>query len=404
MAELLTAAQMRAIEEAAIASGEVTGLELMERAGTGVVEAVMAKWPEFAEGKHHAVVLCGPGNNGGDGFVVARLLEERGWEVEVFLYGDPEKLPPDAKANYERWSVERDVAVLVDDHFEGAFENSVNEALVIDALFGTGLARPYLAHRHLAMAMNSAQSRAKRGGIPRVVAVDVPSGMCADSGRWLGDEQPIDHAGLANLTVTFHGKKLGHELGVGPASCGNVVVKDIGLAQFSGALAPVRPRPAPQGGGEIAPTLGSGANLADLPARLVEPSIRIAKKPFAHKYTHGHGLILSGGPGKGGAARLAARGSLRIGAGLVTVGCPPDALTENAARLDAIMLYQGLFNLTDFRPVAACDGCDGLRSCDEVVPGLAPRVENRVICVERPVCEPCLAEILPNVFGWIQLW
>ncbi len=67
-------------------------------------------------------------------------------------------------------------------------------------------------------------------------------------------------------------------------------------------------------------------------------------------------------------------------------------------------LYQGLFNLTDFRPVAACDGCDGLRSCDEVVPGLAPRVENRVICVERPVCEPCLAEILPNVFGWIQLW
>ncbi len=75
----------------------------------------------------------------------------------------------------------------------------------------------------------------------------------------------------------------------------------------------------------------------------------------------------------------------------------PDALLNR-------VLYQGLFNLTDFRPVAACDGCDGLRSCDEVVPGLAPRVENRVICVERPVCEPCLAEILPNVFGWIQLW
>ncbi len=68
------------------------------------------------------------------------------------------------------------------------------------------------------------------------------------------------------------------------------------------------------------------------------------------------------------------------------------------------VLYQGLFNLTDFRPVAACDGGDGLRSCDEIVPGLAPCVENRVICVERPVCEPCLAEILPNVFGWIQLW
>ncbi len=88
MAELLTAAQMRAIEQAAIESGEVTGLELMERAGKGVVEAIFEEWPELAETSHKAVVLCGPGNNGGDGFVVARLLKEwGGWEVEVFLYG-----------------------------------------------------------------------------------------------------------------------------------------------------------------------------------------------------------------------------------------------------------------------------------------------------------------------------
>ena len=85
MTELLTAAQMRAIEQAAIESGEVTGLELMERAGRGVVEAIFEEWPELAKTPHRAVILCGPGNNGGDGFVVARLLKEWGWEVEVFL-------------------------------------------------------------------------------------------------------------------------------------------------------------------------------------------------------------------------------------------------------------------------------------------------------------------------------
>ena len=108
MTELLTAAQMRAIEEAAIASGEVTGLELMERAGRGVVEAILEWRPELATAPHRAVVLCGPGNNGGDGFVVARLLKERGWEVEVFLYGrDPaeiDRLPPDAAENARRWA------------------------------------------------------------------------------------------------------------------------------------------------------------------------------------------------------------------------------------------------------------------------------------------------------------
>src|SRR6056297_3031142 len=112
MTELLTAAQMRAIEQAAIESGQVTGLELMERAGRGVVEAVFEEWPELAQAPHRAVVLCGPGNNGGDGFVVARLLKAWGWEVEVYLYGDGEKLPPDARVNYERWRAMGDVAAL----------------------------------------------------------------------------------------------------------------------------------------------------------------------------------------------------------------------------------------------------------------------------------------------------
>ena len=103
MTELLTAAQMRAVEQAAIDSGDVTGLDLMERAGAGVVEAIFEWRPELAEGERKAVVLCGPGNNGGDGFVVARLLKQRGWTVDVFLYGDEAKLPPDAAENARRW-------------------------------------------------------------------------------------------------------------------------------------------------------------------------------------------------------------------------------------------------------------------------------------------------------------
>jgi len=104
MTDLLTAAQMRALETAGISAGRVTGLELMERAGRGVLDAVFGEWPDLAAAPHRALVLCGPGNNGGDGFVVARLLKERGWDVAVFLSGDPAKLPPDAGANYRRWA------------------------------------------------------------------------------------------------------------------------------------------------------------------------------------------------------------------------------------------------------------------------------------------------------------
>ena len=86
-----------------MAAGDVTGLELMERAGRGVVEAAFDEWPELAAAPYRALILCGPGNNGGDGFVIARLLSESGWDVETFLYGRPDALPPDARRNYERW-------------------------------------------------------------------------------------------------------------------------------------------------------------------------------------------------------------------------------------------------------------------------------------------------------------
>jgi ADP-dependent NAD(P)H-hydrate dehydratase / NAD(P)H-hydrate epimerase len=299
MTELLTAAQMRAIEAAAITSGEVTGLELMERAGRGVVDAVFAEWPELKAGSFKAVVLCGPGNNGGDGFVVARLLKDWGWEVQVFHYGSAEGLPPDARINHDRWAALGQVGRLAD----AVGSAGPDVRLVIDAIFGAGLKRPLppdvkAALRHIRDEHRQAY----------FVAVDCVSGECLDSGRQIGggDDLPIDR----DLVVQFHRPKIGQYMQPAAGWTWSLRVADIGLT--------------------------------DVPAqvvRLVRPMDRRLKKGATrHKFSHGHALVLSGGPGKGGAARITARGALRIGAGLVTLGVPPAALQENAARLDAVML------------------------------------------------------------------
>ncbi|WP_417247719.1 NAD(P)H-hydrate dehydratase [Celeribacter sp.] len=298
MTECLTAAQMRSLERAAIESGAVTGLALMERAGRGVVEAMFAQWPELARTAHRALVLCGPGNNGGDGFVIARLLKERGWSVDVILYGASEKLPPDARTNYDRWC---DMGAVTERSLTQAPAKDTRDTppdLLVDAIFGTGLTRPIpdaLTHLPVLPA--------------RVVAVDVPSGLCADSGKPLGT--PIK----ADLTVSFHALKLGHLLDQGPFFCGRAVVAGIGLAPY--------------------PATAEGVVHA------VEPDpADLAKGGAGHKFTHGHALVLSGPSGRTGAARLAARAALRVGAGLVTVATPHDALAENAAQLTAIMLTE----------------------------------------------------------------
>ncbi|GMG85448.1 bifunctional ADP-dependent NAD(P)H-hydrate dehydratase/NAD(P)H-hydrate epimerase [Paralimibaculum aggregatum] len=331
MTELLTAARMRSIEAAAIASGAVTGLELMERAGAGVVAAIEERlaagfspegaddpdFPAFFRAETARVaVLAGPGNNGGDGFVIARLLAEAGSDVVVLTVAlDPEaldRLPPDAAANARRWRAAGGAVRACPAAPEAWFAEFAPD-LVIDAIFGTGLSRP--VDGPLA-ALFGALDAALAG--TRVVAVDIPSGICADSGRVLG-------AALhADLAVSFHLPKCGHHLAEGPAHCGRLAVADIGLPEAK-AGAGAEPE-------TLLFDLGEGAEPALLAAEHA-----LAKRP-GHKYDHGHALVLSGGVGRGGAARLAARAALRAGAGLVTLGCPPAALIENAARLDAVML------------------------------------------------------------------
>ncbi|WP_170605191.1 NAD(P)H-hydrate dehydratase [Ruegeria arenilitoris] len=329
MIELLTAGQMRTIEQTAIASGQVSGLELMERAGQGVVDAIFEKWPDLKQvptllasevtGPDHlsssrAVVLSGPGNNGGDGFVVARILRQLGWDVDVYLFGDPRKLPPDARTNYDRWT--EDGAVTNVTEFSATIPTDA-PTLILDALFGTGLVRPIDGLLADVVACIDNQRNQSKS---RVVAIDIPSGLCSDSGKALGA------CVTADLTISFHRGKRGHYLERGPSRSGCLVVKGIGLD--TQGQAPFE-------------------NTASLLVRA--PAGDLGKGVDLNKYSFGHALVLSGGPGKTGAARLAARGALRIGAGLVTLATPLAAQTEVAAQITSIMLssVEGGSDLSD---------------------------------------------------------
>ncbi|WP_114965901.1 NAD(P)H-hydrate dehydratase [Alkalilacustris brevis] len=308
MTDLLTSAQMRGIERAAIESGTITGLRLMERAGRGALARAFEYWPDLPAGPRQALVLCGPGNNGGDGYVIARLLHDRGWHVQLHALATPGQGAPDAARNHALWLERGTVGPLRAGEVAQAVERA-EELLVVDAVFGTGLQRPLGAK--LAAALAATRPARWR------LAVDAPSGLCLDSGRTLvegGAALPLP----ARLTVSFHAPKLGHYLDAGPAACGALALVDIGLGQA----------PSPE-----------AVQLARPDPAAIDKAVR------AHKYGHGHLLVLAGGVGKGGAARMAARAALRVGAGLVTLAPPPAALIENAARLDAVML----------RPVGAAE-------------------------------------------------
>ena len=346
MTEILTGAEMRALEQRAMDSGAVTGRSLMERAGLAVVEAIEAHWPEYKETPQSASVLCGPGNNGGDGFVIARLLRERGWTVTVYAA----KTAPtarDALAARAAWGSDPEPLTYE------ALHRAPDAALYVDAIFGIGLSRPPVGD--LADLLRYLAGSGGDGGYfqPRMVAVDVPSGLDADRGCVPGVPAPNPFdcpAPFAALTVTFDSPKPGHFLADGPALCGKLVVADIGLQDdrctTGGAdTAPKTQRPI---GMRLFPPL---ANVPDSRIKRpfdIQPATRLVKRG-GHKFTHGHVLVLSGPMGRSGAARLAARGALRVGAGLVTLAAPGSALMECATQLTAIMLRR-------------CDGPEDLQA------------------------------------------
>jgi hydroxyethylthiazole kinase-like uncharacterized protein yjeF len=287
MLELLTAAEMAEADRLTIAGG-VPGMTLMEAAGRAVADAAAALAPAGP-----VLVVAGPGNNGGDGFVAARRLAAAGREVTVALLGDPTRLRGDAAIARDRWGGPTVAAAAP----------LPPAALVIDALFGAGLDR--------AVEGRAAALVAAMNGTVPVLAVDVPSGLDADSG------QPRGTAVRATATVTFFRKKPGHLLLPGRALCGELHLAQIGIADA--VLATIRPSAF-----ENAPALWRTA--------LRRPRLE------DHKYRRGQALVVSGPMTRTGAARLAAGAALRAGAGLVTLASPGDALAVNAAHLTAVML------------------------------------------------------------------
>ncbi len=289
MTLLLTAAQMREADRLAIAAG-TPGIELMERAGRAAAEVAAGM-----AGGGPIAILCGPGNNGGDGFVMARLLAAQGREVTVGLIGDRGRLVGDAALAAAAWTGPVDDASAID---------LSRAAIVVDALFGTGLARPLAGDAAAVVeAMNGA-------GRP-VLAVDMPSGVDSDTGAVLGT------AVRATRTVTFAARKPGQLLMPGRRHCGAIALADMGIP--------------PDVLNRVA-----GSLHANEPPLWEHAYPRIDDE--SHKYTRGHALVLSGPSTRTGAARLAARAALRAGAGLVTLAAPRSALLVAAAQLTAIML------------------------------------------------------------------
>lgn len=298
--ELLTPDEMYRADALAMKAG-IPSLRLMETAGLAVAEEIVRRY-----GARPTLVLCGPGNNGGDGFVVARYLKSWGWPVRVALLGSRDSLKGDAAAMAGHW-----------DGPVEAVGAMMGARLVVDALFGAGLSRAFPVE--LAAAVNGA-------GCP-VVAIDVPSGLDGLTGRARGASVRAD------VTVTFFRRKPGHVLLPGRLLCGEVVVADIGIPES--VLQEIAPR-----------------DSINYEIRPPEP------RADGHKYGRGHAVVVSGGPLQTGASRLAAEAALRSGAGLVTLAGPREALAVHATQLSAIMLSDVELAelLADRRKNAVCIG------------------------------------------------
>ncbi|MBB3966358.1 NAD(P)H-hydrate dehydratase [Rhizobium metallidurans] len=289
---LLTPAEMTAVDAAAASSG-IDSFGLMLRAGAGVAAAFLRHYPSA----RRAVVLCGPGNNGGDGYVAARCLADSGVAVALFHLGDAARLTGDAARARSHWS---GVGAPIEDY------RPADGDVVIDALFGAGLTRA------VPEAVGAVIGRIADAGLP-VLAVDLPSGNDGRTGMVLGA------AFSAARTITFMTRKPGHLLMPGRELSGVLEVLDIGIparivrGQASGTLAENRP----------------DAWRRWLPSSEQE----------THKYKRGHLVVFSGEKGKTGAARMSAMSGLKAGAGLVTIVSPDDAMAENATHLTAVMLH-----------------------------------------------------------------
>jgi hydroxyethylthiazole kinase-like uncharacterized protein yjeF len=303
---LYTAAQVRELDHLAIEEAGIPGYTLMTRAGAACWQVLRDNWPDA----RRVSVVCGTGNNGGDGYVVARLAQAAGLQVQLLQLGDVARIHGDAARARQDF--------LVAGGQVAAFGQANLDApdVIVDAMLGTGLERP-LAGEWLdaALAVNASACP--------VLAIDIPSGLLADSGHVPGE------AVRANVTVTFIGRKQGLFTGLGPDYTGEVCFDDLGIP------AAVSERVA------ASAKLHTGPSLAGLGG---------PRRRAAHKGDFGHVLVVGGGPGMAGAARLAGEAALRSGAGLVSLATHPQHASVIAASCPELISH-AVAGARDLRPL-----------------------------------------------------
>jgi len=308
----LTAAEMREVDRLTTERYGISGLQLMEEAGKHVAEAVYGQ--TFGNKKHKIVILCGKGNNGGDGLVVARHLKEKKYEPKGFLFGKKEEMRGDAAANLDLWlkASGEIVEVTAADSLDAVWAEISRADVIIDAMLGTGLNGP--AKGLIADTIEKVNEVSKNATAIRpwlVLAVDMPSGLPSDG---QAAEGPVLYA---HRTITFTAPKIGQLVSRDAACCGQLIVRQIGSPQ------------------ELVEEIGKGVERCAGPEEFV--SMPLVRPADSNKGTFGHALLLAGSLGKSGAAVRAGLAALRSGAGLVTIATPETAQPTVAAFVPEFM-------------------------------------------------------------------
>jgi hydroxyethylthiazole kinase-like uncharacterized protein yjeF len=287
--KLVTASQMQELDRRTIEVGVIPGIVLMENAGRGAAELLVRSFPETRTGS--IAILAGGGNNGGDGFVIARHLKNWGIQVKVYLFSSIDEVKGDAATNLRSWLAMGGelVEVVFKGDFAGVKKEFSKASLMVDAIFGTGL------HSEVKGFLKDTISFINSLPQP-VMAVDIPSGLDATTGQVLGE------AIRADLTVTFGLAKIGQVIEPGVSRVGQLEIIDIGIPRHLIQEAAIK-------------TFLIDPDELDM--RLLNP-----RPAQSHKGDYGHLFVLAGSPGKTGAAAMVCSGALRIGAGLVTLGIP----------------------------------------------------------------------------------
>ncbi len=325
----VSAEVMQQLDRQTIENYGIPGLELMERAGAHVAGIIQSRFGSSKE--RSALILAGKGNNGGDGFVVARLLAGAGWQVTLLLFAGVDSLRGDALTNYARIPLS-----VKQHHFQELTNDEArcligDSAVILDALFGTGLTTALSGVYAEAVRLVNSSGR-------QVVAVDIPSGVDATTGKTPGE------AVQADITVTFGAAKTGQFIYPGAGYVGELIVTDIGIPAELLDKAPFV---------EIIDT--------EYAAGLVQP-----RRKTAHKGSYGHCLIIAGSPGKSGAATMAANSAMRSGAGLVTLAVPASIHSVVEVKTTEVMtvpLAETICGSVAFESLGAIKGLSGRTRC-----------------------------------------